>query len=60
MKGELLLAGFLLLVVGVYPAGVATPAFDLDLQVANRASIIITVTFEPVPQGFNWVSLEAS
>jgi hypothetical protein len=41
------------------PADAATPAFDLDVE-ARRGSVVITVTFEPVPPGFNWAAFESS
>jgi hypothetical protein len=37
------------------PADAATPAFEFDVE-ARRGSVVVTVTFEPVPPGFNWAA----
>lgn len=41
------------------PISAAVPAFEIDTEV-DGPTIHVTVTFQPVPTGFAWASLEAS
>jgi hypothetical protein len=53
----LLIAGLTLL--PVTPIAAVTPGFELAADV-DGSTIHVTLTFEPVPNGFAWGSLEAS